>query len=151
MRGVSPWLNRHPSIVDSGSHRRNSAGAPHPDRLVVPRGPHYIAGSAAKRRGPRSTQPTPMITPTTRLVRDPALISASLGEEIAMLHVESGRYYFLNGVAAAVWEHLEAATTPAAICASLVAQYEVSPGQCESEVLSLLDTLLEKEMIRIAR
>ncbi|MBD0318780.1 MAG: PqqD family protein [Gemmatimonadetes bacterium] len=92
-----------------------------------------------------------MITPTTSLVRDPALISASLGEEIAMLHVESGRYYFLNGVAAAVWEHLEAPTTPAAVCANLVARYEVSPAQCEAEVLSLLDTLLAREMIRLAQ
>ena len=91
------------------------------------------------------------ITTTTHVVRDPALISAPLGEEIAMLHPDSGRYFVLNGVAAAVWEQLEEATTPAALCASLVAQYDVSPAQCESEVLSLLDTLLEKEMIHIAQ
>jgi hypothetical protein len=94
---------------------------------------------------------TQMITPTTRLVRDPALISAPFGKEIAMLHVDSGRYYFLNDVAAAVWEHLEAPTTPAALCATLTARYEVSPAQCEAEVLSLLDALLEKEMIRLVQ
>ncbi len=92
-----------------------------------------------------------MITPTTPLVRDPSLISASLGEEIAMLHVQSGRYFFLNGVAAAVWERLEAETTPADLCAALVERYDVSPTQCESEVLSLLGDLLDREMIRVAR
>ncbi|HEX8453197.1 MAG TPA: PqqD family protein [Longimicrobium sp.] len=93
----------------------------------------------------------PTITPNTPLVRDPALISASLGEEIAMLHVESGRYFFLNGVAAAIWERLEEATTPADLCAALVERYDVSPAQCETEVLSLLGTLLDKEMIHVAR
>ena len=94
---------------------------------------------------------TQTITPTTRLVRDPALISAAVGKEIAMLHVDSGRYYFLNDIAAVVWEHLEAPTTPAALCATLTARYDVSPAQCEAEVLSLLGTLLEKEMIRLVQ
>ena len=92
-----------------------------------------------------------MITPTTPVERDPELISASLGEELAMLHIDSGRYYFLNDIAAAIWELLETPTTPAALCGTLVGRYDVSPEQCESEVLSLLDRLLEKEMIRIAQ
>jgi hypothetical protein len=91
-----------------------------------------------------------MITPSTLIVRDPELISASLGDEIAMLHVTSGRYYVLNDVAAAVWEHLDTPVTPAAVCATLTARYDVSPAQCESEVLSLLDTLLDRQMIRLA-
>jgi len=91
-----------------------------------------------------------MITPTTRLVRDPDLISASLGDEVAMLHVDSGRYFFLNDVAAAVWEHLEQPATPAVVCATLTARYDVSPSQCESEVITLLGTLLDRGMIRLA-
>lgn len=91
-----------------------------------------------------------MITPATRVVRDSSLISASLGQEIAMLHVDSGRYFFLNDVGAAVWEHLESPTTAAALCSTLIAQYEVPPSQCEADVLSLLNTLLEKQLIRVA-
>ncbi len=91
-----------------------------------------------------------MITPATRVVRDPTLISASLGEEIAMLHIDSGRYFFLNDIGAAVWEQLDAPTTAAALCAELTTRYDVLPAQCEAEVLSLLDTLLEKQLIRLA-
>jgi coenzyme PQQ synthesis protein D (PqqD) len=91
-----------------------------------------------------------MITPATRVVRDPSLISASLGEEIAMLHIDSGRYFFLNDVGAAVWEHLDSPTTAADLCAALTSRYEVPADRCESEVLSLLGNLLEKQLIRVA-
>ena len=91
-----------------------------------------------------------MITPATRVVRDPTLISASLGEEIAMLHIDSGRYYFLNEVGAAIWEHLVSPSTAADLCEALTSRYDVPRAQCEAEVLALLGTLLERQLIRTA-
>jgi Coenzyme PQQ synthesis protein D (PqqD) len=120
-------------------------------RLVVPFRAHYLARAPAEGRHPGPHLCRRMITPTTPVARDPELISASLGEELAMLHIDSGRYYFLNDIAAAIWELLETPTTPTALCGALVRRYDVSPEQCETEVLSLLDTLLQKEMIRVVQ
>src|SRR4051812_5339960 len=87
-RGVWPPLSTSGAAAERrSSHPRPTARATGRtsgillQALIRPRAGFSISGC------------TPMITPATRVVRDPTLISASLGEEIAMLHIDSGRYF----------------------------------------------------------
>lgn len=92
-----------------------------------------------------------MLGPNSIVVRDASLVFAPLGEEIAMLDVDSGNYYVLDDVAAAIWESLADETTCSRISATLIARYEVPPAQCEADVLKFLETLHAKGLINIVR
>lgn len=90
-----------------------------------------------------------MITPSTRLVRNPSLVAAELDGETVMLSVEMSRYYGLDAVGGRVWELLAQPTTLADLCATLQREYDVLPGQCEREVAALASELVEAQLVHI--
>jgi hypothetical protein len=90
-----------------------------------------------------------MLSPDTVIVHNGDLVSAPLGEETAMLDVDSGNYYILDDVASAIWEGLATETTPARLCAQLLERFDVTPAQCETDVMRFLDTLHGKGLVRI--
>lgn len=90
-----------------------------------------------------------MLSPDTVIVHGGDLVSAPLGEEIAMLDIDSGNYYILDDVAAAIWEGLATETTPARLCAKLLELYDVAPARCEADLLHFLQILHGKGLVRI--
>jgi hypothetical protein len=72
-----------------------------------------------------------------------------MGEEVAMLDMESGKYFVLAEVAASIWERLSEPVRPAALCAALTELYEVSLEQCRAEVLAFLENAHAKGLVRI--
>jgi hypothetical protein len=90
-----------------------------------------------------------MLTPDTVIVHGGDLVSARLGEETAMLDIDSGNYYILDDVASVIWEGLARETTAAALCARLVELFDVPPDQCQADVLRFLQTLHGKGLVRI--
>jgi hypothetical protein len=83
------------------------------------------------------------------LQRSEELVSAPLGRELAMLNIDSGKYYVLDDVAAFVWERLAAPSTAAQLCAALQSRFEVTPAQCEADLLPFLQALHDKGLVRI--
>ena len=65
-----------------------------------------------------------------------------MGEEVAMLDMESGKYFVLAEVAASIWERLSEPVRPADL-------YEVSLEQCRAEVLAFLENAHAKGLVRI--
>jgi hypothetical protein len=90
-----------------------------------------------------------MIAPDSMVVRTGDLVTAPLGEEIAMLNIDSGTYYVLDDIAAVIWASLGSPTTAARLCAILQARYDVAPRQCEADVLQFLQVLHGKGLIQI--
>jgi hypothetical protein len=91
-----------------------------------------------------------MITPDTLLERNPDMVTAPLGNELAMMDVDTGTYFVLDDIAAFIWERLSEKTTLRALLDALQQQYDVSPERCESDVLPFLLKLHAKQLVRIA-
>ena len=64
-----------------------------------------------------------------------------------MMSVVQGRYFSLNSVASRIWELLEHPTTPEAIIASLISEYDISPDACAAEVAGFLTALREHHLL----
>lgn len=78
------------------------------------------------------------ITAMTRIARREPVISAEIGDEVVMLHVEKNAYYDTDVIGGVVWRALAAPTTVRDICASLVTRYAVDPETCEQDVLAFV-------------
>ncbi len=70
--------------------------------------------------------------------------------EAVLMSVENGKYYKLDDIGTRIWSLIE---TPAAIdslCEQLSGEFQVERGDCERDVLLLLDRLLKDQLIRVA-
>jgi hypothetical protein len=89
------------------------------------------------------------LNPTSRIHRSAGLLSADAGDELVMMSVEAGAYYSLDQIGRRIWDLIAEPATVGALCARLVAEYEVTPEDCQAQVLSFLDQLAEHRMIEV--
>lgn len=75
------------------------------------------------------------------------ILAAPLDDKLLMMSVEQGMYYGLSGVAPRIWELLEAPTTEAAVVAALLAEFEVEPDVCATQVNAFLTGLRERGLL----
>jgi hypothetical protein len=76
-------------------------------------------------------------------------VSAQLGDETMILHLEDGIYYGLDAVGTSIWGLLQQPRTVAEIRDRICAEYDVEPGRCERELLSLLQQLAERRLVDV--
>ena len=81
--------------------------------------------------------------------RSDALLSTSLGDDVVMMDVEQGAYYGLEAVAARIWALTEQPLSVGSLCDRLVTEYQISPEQCQQEVLAFLRELLNQHIVQI--
>jgi len=91
-----------------------------------------------------------VITADTLLVRNDSLVSARMGPDVAMMDMDTGKYFVLQEVGAFVWERLAEPSTAAELCAVLVRRYEVTAERCRAEVLPFLQNAHDKGLLRRA-
>lgn len=96
----------------------------------------------------RTTRPRP-IGAADRVARDPACLSGEIGGEVVALDVAKGACYGLDPVASRVWSLMAAPIGVDALCASLVADYEVDIDTCRADVLELLESLAAEGLIQV--
>ena len=89
------------------------------------------------------------LTQETIIRRSDALLSTSLGDDVVMMDVEQGAYYGLEAVAARIWALTEEPLSVGSLCERLVTEYQVSPEQCQQEVLAFLGELLNQHVVQI--
>jgi hypothetical protein len=77
------------------------------------------------------------LNPHQVLRRNSKILSTEVGEEIALMSIDRGRYYGLNRVATEIWTRL-VEPTPAA---------ELASAQIESDVFDLIRQLAEEGLI----
>lgn len=78
-----------------------------------------------------------------------SIVSATLDEDAIMANIETGYYFGLGGTAKRVWELLRDRKSVADICAQLQSEYNVDSGQCEHEVLSLINEMLNEGLVEV--
>lgn len=91
-----------------------------------------------------------MLTLHAIVSRSSEVVAAPLGDDLMMMSVARGAYYSLNPVGAAIWQRVERPTAVAELCAALLEEFEVSPEQCQAEVLALLAEM-EREGLVVLR
>lgn len=77
-------------------------------------------------------------------------LAAKVGSELVMMSAAKGNYIGLSAVGARIWELIETPHSVDQLCDTLVAEYEVEPATCRSEVDAFLAKLAEHDAIRTA-
>lgn len=90
-----------------------------------------------------------MISSSTIVVAAKDQVFCDLGGEAAILSLGSGIYFGLNPVGASVWNLIQSAIRVDQICAALVEEYEVDPVRCDSDVRTLLQEMLDQNLIEV--
>lgn len=70
-----------------------------------------------------------------------------LAGEKVMVDFESGKYFLIKGVGNDIWDMLKEEMTPARIIESLLAEYDVTPEECESSVMTFLEKMKDYKFI----
>jgi hypothetical protein len=87
------------------------------------------------------------ITLDTLVSRADGFSTAPVNDELMMLNVEQGSYYSLDPIAAEIWMLLEQPARVNDLVNQLQKKYNVSPEQCQADVLAFLGELHGHGMI----
>jgi hypothetical protein len=84
----------------------------------------------------------------SRWQRRQEMITAPLGEELAVLDLPNNSYLGFNATAAHAWRLLAEPLTCAELCDAMSREFEVEPAHCAKEVAALLERLAAAGLIR---
>lgn len=76
-------------------------------------------------------------------------VSCALGEESAILNMQNSVYYGMNSVGTRVWNLLQQPKTIREIRDVLVDEYDVTPEECERDLLELLGQMKTEGLIEL--
>lgn len=75
------------------------------------------------------------------------VVSRQVGDETVILDLASGTYFGLDPVGARAWQLLGSGTTPKALVAALLLEYDVEQTQLEDDIRTLVETLIAKGLV----
>lgn len=90
----------------------------------------------------------PAIDASTLLVRNDELVAVEVDRTVVMMSVDQGMYFGLEGVGPRVWSLLATPRSVDDVCAALLAEYDVSPEQCRTEVQRFVSEMLEAGLVQ---
>ena len=76
-------------------------------------------------------------------------ISSELAGEAAILNLKSGVYYGLDPVGARIWRLIQSPCKISQVIDGILQEYQVTPAQCETDVLQLVQRLSEEGLIEL--
>lgn len=76
-----------------------------------------------------------------------AVQSLELEGETLITQVDSDQFFGLDDVSSKVWQALDGQKTVGTICQELFQQFEVSPDQCQADVVEFVQSLLDGKLI----
>jgi hypothetical protein len=79
----------------------------------------------------------------------PHHVSADMGEEVILLHLENGLYFGLGNVGTRIWKLLQEPIKVREIEAVLLKEYDVEPERCQGEVMNLVTDLLGQGLVEV--
>jgi hypothetical protein len=79
--------------------------------------------------------------------RNGDVFAAPMEDTILLMNVTTDRYHGLNPVAAYIWDLLAEPTEEAELVTRLVAEFEVSPEECQREVAEFLAKLRARGLL----
>jgi len=73
---------------------------------------------------------------------------AEMGDELGMLNLENGMYYVLDSIGTRVWSYLDSPQNINQIVDKLLLEYDVINEECNEDISNLLNSMLEKCIIK---
>ena len=83
------------------------------------------------------------------IVASPRQISSAMGNEHAILQLDSGKYFGLNPVGARIWQLIAQPRPVREILATLLTEYEVPADRCRADLIALLEKLRAAGLIQV--
>lgn len=84
------------------------------------------------------------------LIRKSAdLLEAPMDDSLALMSIESGKYFGLNAVGRAIWELLEQPTSFQDIISSLMNRFDIDERSCKDQCKNFLKELMQRKMIEL--
>jgi coenzyme PQQ synthesis protein D (PqqD) len=80
---------------------------------------------------------------------NPNVLFRRLGDDIVLFHLETDRFYELNGTAARFWELLNAGHDEVDARRQILEEFVVDPDQLASEAEALLSSLRRENLISV--
>lgn len=80
----------------------------------------------------------------------PSVVFRQMEDGAVLLDLESGVYFGLDEVGTRVWTLLAEHKTPDAVCAAMLAEFEVDPGVLAEDVRRLVGELQQNGLLRTA-
>lgn len=77
------------------------------------------------------------------------LVTADLGEEIAILYLENGVYYGLDVVGARIWDLIQEPIRVSDVQDNILNEYDVDPDRCKSDLLDLFEDMASEGLVEI--
>ena len=78
-------------------------------------------------------------------------VSCDLGGEAAILGMKNSVYYGLDPVGARIWRLLQRPRSVGEICEAIVSEYDVTAERFESDLISLLQQMLQEGLVELSR
>ena len=75
------------------------------------------------------------------------VMSREVGDETVILDLANGTYYGLDPVGARIWQLMAEGQTLTQVCELMLADFEVTREVIEHDVLALVQTLLERQLV----
>ena len=86
---------------------------------------------------------------SSRVVASDDQVFTTLGDEAVILGLVDGVYYGLDAVGAHVWARIAAPVLVRELVAGIVEAFDVTPAECERDVLALLDDMERRGLVRL--
>jgi hypothetical protein len=77
-------------------------------------------------------------------------LASDIGGEVILMNIEVGRYYGLDDIGSRIWRSIEQPIVVEQLCQSMAMQYKADIEVVTSDVLTLLNRLLEQQLITVA-
>lgn len=93
----------------------------------------------------------PALAPHRIVQRLETLAAAPMGDELAMMDLDTGNYVVLNRIGAAIWDEIGEPLAVSDLVDRMRARFDVPPERCEADVLQFLGELQAKGLVRVGK
>lgn len=94
-------------------------------------------------------EPEQTIKLDTILVQVEDILTTPLDDELALLNLDTGKYYGMDSVSRRIWELIEQPQAVSALCEQLLTEFEVDEATCRQEVLHFLQELADADLVHV--
>lgn len=96
------------------------------------------------------TRGTDPLSPGESIVATEACLASAVDDEQVILDTDTGTYYGLNPVGSYLWTLLEEAHTVEELVSKTATEFDVSKGECRTDVRSFLAEMHEAGLVESA-
>ena len=87
--------------------------------------------------------------PSLRFSRAEAQLSCKLGDEIAILNLDTKLYFGLSEVGALIWDELETPRSFEELASVVTGTFDVEPQQCRTDLANFLGVMRDRKLLKL--